>query len=61
MASLTKPPSWRTTTLGALTILGVLVAAGNQYLTAGHIELAPIYAGISTGIGLIMAGDHANQ
>lgn len=59
--TMTKPPSWRTTTLGILTILGTLTGAGISILNGGHLDMSTLSAGLTAGVGLIMAGDHANQ
>jgi hypothetical protein len=52
--------NWKTTTLGILTILGVVVHIGVQLLNGQFpttADMAADVAGISTGWGLIHAAD----
>jgi hypothetical protein len=52
--------SWRTTTLGVLTILGALTAAGVALLNGHQPDMATTGTALTTGIGLILAADHKN-
>lgn len=52
--------SYKTTIAGVLTIVGVLVQAGLA-LTNGHQpDFSTLSAGITAGVGLILAADHSN-
>jgi len=50
--------SWRTTTLGILTIVGTLISAGVALLNGHTPDLATTSAGIMAGVGLIHAADN---
>ena len=52
--------SWRTTTLGILTIVGTLISAGIAFLNGHTPDLATTSAGVMAGIGLIHAADNKN-
>jgi len=47
----------KTTTLGILTILAALVHAAVQYESKQPMDTTTLFAGVSAGIGLIMAKD----
>jgi hypothetical protein len=49
--------NWKTTVLGVLTIAGVLVNAGISALKGQHIDLPVLFAGVTSGWGLIHAAD----
>lgn len=59
-----KPASWRTTTLGILSILGAVIPIVTKALSSGKfpdgVDLAAAWAAVSAGLGLIFAKDHAN-
>lgn len=50
--------SWRTTTLGILTILGALTGAGVSLLNGHQPDFAATTAGVLAGVGLIHAADN---
>ena len=52
--------SWKTTTLGVLTILGVIIGAAKTMLDGDpstNPDYTSIIASITAGVGLIMAKD----
>ena len=58
-----KQKSWRTTTAGILTIVGALIGVALQVLKGHGVDgasIATLMAALSTGAGLIKAGDDAN-
>jgi len=52
--------SWRTTVLGILTIVGVVTGAAISFMNGHTPDLTAVSAGITTGVGLILAADHKN-
>lgn len=52
--------SWRTTTLGILTIAGTLISATMGLLNGHQPDLATSIAGLTAGWGLIHAADNKN-
>lgn len=48
---------WQTTILGILTILATLSHAGISYLNGQHVDTTVLFAGITTGVGLLRAAD----
>ena len=59
-----KPASWRTTTAGILTIVAAVVGVIVKVIQGGGMDagsLGALAAALTTGIGLIKAGDNANM
>jgi hypothetical protein len=53
--------NWKTTLLGALTIIASLSSAGREFLTTGSLpDLGLITASLLAGWGLITARDASN-
>ena len=50
--------SWKTTTLGVLTIAGALIGAGVHLLQGQTVDWSTVSAAIMAGAGLISAKDH---
>jgi hypothetical protein len=55
--SLIQSTSWKTTTLGILTILAGLINAGIEYCSGKTMDYATIASTIAAGWGLIHASD----
>lgn len=51
--------SWRTTSLGVLSILSAVIGAGQSYLSGHSVDFASVLAAVVAGIGLIKAADHS--
>jgi hypothetical protein len=59
-----KQKSWRTTTAGVLTILASVIGVAISVLNGHSLDAASItalVAAVTTGAGLIKAGDDANM
>jgi len=50
--------SWKTTTLGVLSLIVTVANSLQTILTGGHLDLPATLVGITTGLGLIQAKDH---
>ena len=58
-----KQASWRTTAAGILTIVAAVVGVIVKVLQGGAMDagsLGALAAALTTGVGLIKAGDNAN-
>ena len=51
----------KTTLVGALMILGVLVHAATCYLNNQPVDVTTLFTGLSGGLGLLMAKDHSTH
>jgi len=51
--------SWKTTTAGVLTILGVLIQGGLALVNGHQPDFTTLSAGLTAGVGLILAADHS--
>lgn len=52
--------SWRTTTLGVLSILSAVAGAVSSWLQGHPVDFPSVIAAVMAGIGLIKAKDHAS-
>lgn len=51
--------SRKTTIIGVLTIIGVVIEAAVSYLSGKPLNIVPILTQVAPGVGLILAGDHS--
>lgn len=51
--------SWKTTTLGIISIVSAITGAVTSLLQGHPIDFASVIAAITAGIGLISAKDHS--
>jgi hypothetical protein len=48
---------WKTSLVGVLLIIGALAKAGAELAQGQHVDMTTLGAGISAGIGFLMAPD----